>query len=142
MRLDQRYIERALAPIVGKRLRAATATQHLQAFSFGEERTIPTRFPRPGQPTQKRVAEYVLHVHCAWRLVDAGGARVESLPDSTFVVERIVGDDFGGVRLELSEQFALELIPDPSHAGEYWRLLRPGINQPHVAVSRNGIAAD
>jgi len=142
MRLDQKYIERALAPIVGKRLRASTATETLQAFSFGEDRTIATRFPRPGQPAQKTVGEYSVHVHCPWRLIDASGSAVESLAGTSHVVERIIGHAHGGVRVELSGQVALELLPDPTHDGEYYRLLRPGINQPHVVVSKDGIAAD
>lgn len=134
-RFDEHRIERALAGLVGKRLRAATRAGTLHIFTFGDERTVPVRFPRPGGPTARLVAEYALQVQCAWRMSVAHAVQIGN------VVERVRGDNDGGARLELADHLSLELIPG-ERAGEYWRFLRPGTNERHFVVSDAGIYLD
>jgi hypothetical protein len=134
-RFDEHRIERALAPLIGKRLRAANRAGTLHLFTFGEEKSVPVRFPRPGGPTERLVAEYALHVQCAWNIVVA-----DSIPVG-HVVERIKADNLGGLHLALTGNVALELTPG-SRKGEYWRFLKPGTNERHFVVSEDGIALD
>jgi hypothetical protein len=134
-RFDEHRIERALAPLIGKRIRAANRAGTLHLFTFGDEKSVPVRFPRPGGPTERLVAEYALHVQCAWSIVVA-----DSIPIG-HVVERIKADNLGGLHLALTGNVALELTPG-SRAGEYWRFLRPGTNERHFVVSEDGIFLD
>ncbi len=134
-RFDENRIERALAPLVGKRLRGASRVGTIHLFTFGEEKSIPVRFPRPGRPTERLVAEFALHVQCAWSIVVA-----EAVPIGN-VVERIKADNLGGLHLALSGNLALELTPG-TRAGEYWRFLKPGTNERHFVVSEDGIMLD
>lgn len=134
-RFDEHRIERALAPLVGKRLRAANRAGTLHIFTFGDERTVPVRFPRPGGPTERVVAEYALQVQCAWRMSVAHALQVGN------IVERVKGDNEGGARLELADELALDLMPGERN-GEYWRFLRPGTNERHFVVSADGIYLD
>ena len=134
-RFDEHRIERALAPLVGKRLRAATRAGTLHIFTFGDERKVPVRFPRPGGPKERVVAEYAVHVQCAWQMSVADAVHIGN------VVERVKGDNEGGLRLELAGELALELVPG-QREGEYWRFLRPGTNERHFVVSDAGIYLD
>lgn len=134
-RFDEHRIERALAPLVGKRLRAANRAGTIHIFTFGEERMVPVRFPRPGSPTARLVAEYALHVQCAWRMSVGDALQVGN------IVERVKGDNDGGAQLVLAGELALELMPG-DRRGEYWRFLRPGTNERHFVVSEDGIYLD
>jgi hypothetical protein len=134
-RFDEHRIERTLAPLVGKRLRAATRAGTIHIFTFGEERKVPVRFPRPGGPTERVVAEYALHVQCAWQMSVAHAVHVGN------AVVRIKGDNDGGLRLDLADDLSLELNPG-AREGEYWRFLRPGTNERHFVVSDAGIYLD
>lgn len=128
-RFDEQRLQRALTPLIGKRLRVANK----QGFAFGEDRSVPVRFPRPGQPAARVVAEYALHVQSSF-LVVGGGNPLGA------IVERVKGDNAGGAHIELSGGFALEL--SPGETGEFWRLFRPGTNERHFVVSADGIYLD
>jgi hypothetical protein len=58
-------------------------------------------------------------------------------------VTTFVADALGGFRLVLSGGLELEVFPDsapvPHVETEYWRLLRPGLADPHVVVGTTGI---
>lgn len=128
-RFDEQRLQRALTPLIGKRLRVANR----QGFAFGDERSVPVRFPRPGQPSERIVAEYALHVKTSFLIIGAGN------PIGA-VVERVKGDNTGGARIDLTGGFALEL--SPGETGEFWRLFRPGTNERHFVVSADGIYLD
>ena len=128
-RFDEQRIERALAPLVGKRLRVANR----QGFAFGEDRTVPVRFPRKGQPAERVVAELAVGVRCSVRIV--GDLRQHA------IVERVKAGTNGSARIELSGGIVIELTPGET-AGEYWRVFRPGTNERHFVVSSDGIYVD
>lgn len=133
-RFDEQRIQRALAPLIEKRLRATKRVGTLHLFMFGDDRTVPVRFPKPGGPAERTVTEYALQVQCSWRFVVADAVPIGR------AIERITSDNEGGARFELSDQVTLELTP--SGAGEYWRFLRPGTNERHFVVSEHGIYLD
>lgn len=51
------------------------------------------------------------------------------------VVEGVRADNVGGIQLRLSAMLTLELFPDHSLEGEYWRLFRPGAESEHFVVA-------
>jgi len=59
------------------------------------------------------------------------------------VVEAVVGDAFGGLRLSLTGGLTFEAFPNSTPTGhvatEFWRLLRPGAPEPHFVVGTFGI---
>lgn len=50
------------------------------------------------------------------------------------VVQSVLVDDFGGLELELSGGFRLQVFPDRS-SGEDWRFFAPGNEEKHVVIS-------
>lgn len=53
-------------------------------------------------------------------------------------MQSVTADTLGGCSLALSDGFSLEVFPDDSLGGEYWRLLRRG-NEEHFVVTGAGI---
>ncbi len=56
-----------------------------------------------------------------------------------YTVRSVAADILGGLSLVLSGDFALDVFPDDSLDGEYWRLLRPAREGRHFVVSGGGI---
>ncbi|MGZ4031995.1 MAG: hypothetical protein ACXVP2_07560 [Tumebacillaceae bacterium] len=54
-------------------------------------------------------------------------------------VESIKADHFGGLTLNLSEDYVLELFPDGSSEIEFWRFLKRGDIDSHFVVTGTGI---
>ena len=50
----------------------------------------------------------------------------------------LVADNVGGICLTLSDGYYLEVFPDDSLYGEYWRLLQPYTNKQHFVVTGHG----
>lgn len=65
------------------------------------------------------------------------------LRSGSIVVERIDVDAFGGMRVQLSRGWRLDVFPNSTPTGhvttEFWRLLRPGEDAPHLVVGTFGI---
>jgi hypothetical protein len=55
------------------------------------------------------------------------------------VVEVVSVDAFGGLRLQLTHGYGLEVWPDDSLPDEYWRLFQPARGAPHFVVTGAGI---
>ena len=65
--------------------------------------------------------------------------------DHPLKVVQVRGDVYGGCRIDLEEQFTLELFPCDSDRGEYsehWRLLGHRSDGSHFVVNGQGIAED
>ncbi len=62
-----------LEPLVGLPLVDCTRAADLQGFHFGARRPA---VDRRGHPP--RIAEYALHIHCAWRILEAGAITAAS----------------------------------------------------------------
>jgi hypothetical protein len=56
-----------------------------------------------------------------------------------FLVEAVAADNVGGVRLQLSGGFLLDIFPDDSLEGEYWRLVPRAPAITHFVVTGQGI---
>jgi hypothetical protein len=56
-----------------------------------------------------------------------------------YVVGSARADSLGGLTLDLSQEFRLEVFPDDSLDSEHWRLLRPATDAPHFVVTGAGI---
>ena len=69
-------------------------------------------------------------------------ALLEERSGTPLVVMSCSADPFGSFRLAFSDGFALEVFPDDSVGGEYWRLLHPHTDGPHFVVSGKGIERD
>lgn len=48
----------------------------------------------------------------------------------------------GSLCIELSDDFSLEVFPDDSLGGEYWRLFKPQSDQPHFVLTGRGIEGE
>lgn len=55
--------------------------------------------------------------------------------NTPLVVEAIQADPVGSLRLTLNNEFALEVFPDDSLAGEHWRLFQPFNDNDHFVVT-------
>jgi hypothetical protein len=80
-----------------------------------------------------------------WRWDRPGANRCDEriaawLQDASYVVESIITDASGGLRLNFADAFALEVFPDDSLDDEHWRLLRPSRDLPHFVVTGAGIS--
>jgi hypothetical protein len=53
-----------------------------------------------------------------------------------FGVRSVAAGDGSSLRLGFDSDLALEILPDDSLGEEYWRLLRPGTNEPHFVTGR------
>jgi hypothetical protein len=95
------------------------------------------------------VGEYALHLDCPWRLVGPTGLVVatdESEPEllaqvgsPPLVCAAVSGSDDGGATLQFLGGWLLVVEPSyPDHL-EYWRLFRPGREEPHVVVGAAGV---
>ena len=64
---------------------------------------------------------------------------LEERRDSPLIVESIEANNWGGIRLILSEGYILEIFPDDSLDSEYWRFFEPSSRNKHVVVTAHGI---
>jgi hypothetical protein len=122
----------------------------------------------------REVAEYDLHVQCAFRLTDSEkiivGSADKYIPSSEIedyndfdwdvqganrcdeqlkemfskittgiLVKNITADRFGGIKVFLSEDILLEIIPDNSTEDEAWRFFSSGAGNEHFVISGIGI---
>jgi hypothetical protein len=58
------------------------------------------------------------------------------------IVKTICSDNAGGFTLSLDGGFYLEVFPDDSLQGEYWRFFVPGSDQPHAVMAANILRED
>lgn len=72
--------------------------------------------------------------------------RVDKLMQSLFehgtrqlVVQSVEVGVAANLRIQLERGFFLEMFPNYSAVDEYWRLLKPGKDEPHFVVTGNGI---
>jgi hypothetical protein len=72
--------------------------------------------------------------------------RVDKLMQSMFehgtrqlVVQSVEVGVAANLRIQLERGFFLEIFPNYSAVDEYWRLLKPGKDEPHFVVTGNGI---
>jgi hypothetical protein len=67
----------------------------------------------------------------------------ERLATDPPVVRAAIADPWLGLRIELSDASALELFPNSTPTGhvstEFWRLLRPGTEVPHLVAGTFGV---
>jgi len=70
-------------------------------------------------------------------------ADTRSIVNSTesLVVTQVQTDPYGGVRIKLSPNYCLELIPCGSSDGEEWRFLKPGDSNAQFAVGAGRVLA-
>jgi len=94
------------------------------------------------------VGEYALHLDCPWQLVGPDGlaASDESEPESLAAVGRppliceaasSAGD--GGAAIRFAGGWALSVCAGGPNDLEFWRLFRPGMDEPHVVVGPAGV---
>lgn len=82
-----------------------------------------------------------------WDIQDANrfDERIEGLLLTEFqpnvLVEEIQADSLGGVKIFFTEHYLLELFPDDSVEGEFWRFFsfREEVSSPHFVVTGKGI---
>jgi hypothetical protein len=60
------------------------------------------------------------------------------------LVDGVEADEVGGFELSLEQGYRLEVFPDSSPEGreEMWRLLQPGIDEPHFVMTGRGPESD
>jgi hypothetical protein len=141
--LGKRIAEQ-LTCIVGQPLWGCGRAADLLWLQFGERHLVPSL-----RGAKRETGDYALHVQCAWRIVcrqeilsasDLEPAARIDMGLSAFVsehcpamVQRIDGDDNGGLSIALSGGCVVEVLPDDD-SEEQWRLLQPGKNIPHLVL--------
>ena len=63
----------------------------------------------------------------------------KSRADKPLIVLSIEADNYGGLRIRFSDEFTLELFPDDSLEGEYWRFFRLNSSSSHFVVTGKGV---
>lgn len=56
-----------------------------------------------------------------------------------FVVQEIEVGAAGSLRLQMTDGFSLDVLPNDSLSHEQWRLFRPGKDEPHFVVTGQGL---
>ena len=64
---------------------------------------------------------------------------MEKYKETPLVVEAIEADSIGSLQIILSDGYALQIFPDDSLEGEYWRLFQPSMEKEHFVVTGHGI---
>ena len=59
--------------------------------------------------------------------------------NAPLIVQKVVADTVGSVRLSLSGGYLLEVFPDNSLDTEYWRFFIPNSKDPHFVVTSQGV---
>jgi hypothetical protein len=118
-------------------------------FQFGAQIKRPDRRGR-----DRLVGEYALHLSCPWRWSTSSGfvradetsdrAALHSLGDPTpcFVDAARGPDGVLILRFENGDTLAIDDVgeaPSPEDEVEYWRLLQPGLQAPHLVVTSAGV---
>jgi hypothetical protein len=67
---------------------------------------------------------------------------LEERQDAPLIVEEVQADVVGSLRLILSGGYVLEVFPDDSVGGEYWRFFQPSTEAEHFVVTGQGSAGD
>ena len=57
----------------------------------------------------------------------------------SFVVQKVEAGIQGSLRILLSDDLSLEVLPVDSLSHERWRLFRPGTDEPHLVVTGRGV---
>jgi hypothetical protein len=55
------------------------------------------------------------------------------------MVRRVDAGDAGGVTVLLDDGYKLEIFPQDSGIGEYWRFFKPATEEPHLVFSGKGL---
>lgn len=64
---------------------------------------------------------------------------LEERKSTPMIVESIEANSLGGIRLNLSRGYILEIFPDDSLDSEYWRLFEPSNTNKHFVVTAHGV---
>jgi hypothetical protein len=56
-----------------------------------------------------------------------------------FIVEAVKSDLVGGLTLVLTGDYTLDVFPDTSVDGEYWRFFQPYTSHPHLIMTSKGV---
>ena len=59
-----------------------------------------------------------------------------------FIVRKVEVEKAGGFRITFEDEYALDVFPHDSLAGEHWRLFKPSADDPHFVVTGTGIEVD
>ena len=137
----------ALRPLIDKLMWDAGWAGDIAWFQFGPRFTAWDR-----QGRSREVGEYALHISCAWIWkTETGYVRAdEDSPDLSALgalsalVETVGADASGGLELRFSNGDCLRVDADATVEGsgeevEFWRLLQPGRQTPHVVSSNVGV---
>jgi hypothetical protein len=92
-----------------------------------------------GEDPYKDLLEFEWDKQGANRCDERMNMLLEDRRDSPMVVESIEADRWGGIKLTFSEGYNLEIFPDDSLDGEYWRFFEPSTSNKHFVVTRHGI---
>jgi len=58
-----------------------------------------------------------------------------------FLVKEITAGEAGSFTITFDNEYALDVIPDDSLNGEYWRIFKPQSGEPHFVFTGQGIQA-
>jgi hypothetical protein len=137
-------ITEALERLLNLPLWAIGRAGSLEWFQFGAKRMVSTF--RGGT---KEVGEFALHLDCPWRLLNSAGNTVASDESTTEVLTAAASPPLTccGVVVESSGRFSfsfssgeqLQVEAEVEDCVEYWRLFRPGEQEPHFVVGPAGV---
>lgn len=63
----------------------------------------------------------------------------EERKNKPLFVQSLEANNWGGVKINLSENYTFEIFPDDSLGGEYWRFYEPSKSSRHFVVTGQGI---
>jgi hypothetical protein len=59
--------------------------------------------------------------------------------DAPLIVQSVEANNWGGIKINFSANYILEIFPDGSLDNDYWRLFEPGKKSRHFVVTAHGI---
>jgi hypothetical protein len=149
--------EIVLRPLIGQRLSDMWRAAGMQLFEIGVQRPFKNR---KGKDVTK--ADWSFHVDCCWSITGQEGEIVSSddfgpdatrrdenakpfyrmLGDPALTITSIRADNEGGVRIQMSGAYVLDIWPcweDAEPDDEYWRFLPKDENRGHFVMTASGI---
>jgi hypothetical protein len=97
------------------------------------------RYYRAGIEPYSDIMEFEWDVPGSNRCDEKVSNLIKSRANKPLIVLSITADHYGSLCIRFSDELTLELFPDDSLEGEYWRFFKLGSNSSHFVVTGKGV---
>ncbi|MCP1117267.1 hypothetical protein JOE11_002135 [Robbsia andropogonis] len=150
-------INRRLAVLLGMGISAIHCAAGMLTLQFGQLKQITSY-----RGTVKQIGEWALHVQCMWQVEQSGNILVNQeglhtdedthrtmgilnglfIDSVRAIVERVQTEDFGRIKISLTDGLTLVVTPNSDGQDEDWRFFAPGKEEAHFVIEAGKIDPD